>query len=222
MEKYILILLLTISIIVNINQCSSNHKESNNSLQLITALEDTLVIQKNKNNQYLSSIAVLSTTTAKQFTEIESKNREIKTLQHKVKQYQERIKSLTIFQSNLSVDTIIQTVVEQTPNEPPTYHWKFKDKWIDLSGSSNKDSTQFSLQTIEKYDVAIYEEKRELKINILNQNPYSKTNSIQSFYKKLPPTKRWGIGIYTGYGYNIPQGFGYQIGIGINYQLIKF
>lgn len=204
--------------LLNLYQFRNYRAKIKNYNTFISALEDTITIKKNKNNQYVSTISALTAESAKTFAKLDIKNKEVKELQNTIKEYKYKVETLTKFKSQIIVDTVTNTVVEYIQGELPTYKWKFKDEWIDLSGVSKEANTQFSLEVTNKYDVALYEKKKQYKIDITNYNPYSKTTNIQSFYKSKPRQKRVGIGPYIGYGYN--NGFGFQAGIGITYNIL--
>lgn len=216
---YLIIGIVFLSIL-NIYQFDKNRHKTRNLNNLITALGDTLTIEKNKNNQYVSSITALTNENVRQFLSLKVKDKEIQDLQNSVKQYKKKIEALTQFTSQLRIDTVTNTIIEYRDKDSfPVYKWNFKDNWINLNGTSSKDNTQFSLKVTEKYDVAIYTEKKQIKVDVINYNPYSMTTGVQSFYKTKPRQKRVGVGPYIGYGYNINQKFGFEIGIGINYNL---
>lgn len=218
MKRIGIIFLVIFLVLLNFYQCSKNKQEIKEYENLITAIQDTLIFTQKENGTYLSTISVLTAENGQTFLKMKSKDKEIQELQNAVKQYKNKIQTLTQFTSQLKFDTIVNTVVKYQDTFP-TYYFSFKDEWIDLRGNSNKNNTQLSLQTTEKYDVAIYEEKKQIRIDILNRNPYSKTTGIQSFYKTKPKQKRIGVGPYIGYGYGINQKFGFEVGIGITYNL---
>lgn len=63
--------------------------------------------------------------------------------------------------------------------------------------------------------------KKELRIEVVNSNPYIKTTGLDS-YIYTQKQKRFGISVYAGYGLNANFTATPQVGIGLSYQLLSF
>lgn len=100
------------------------------------------------------------------------------------------------------------------------------DQFYSLSGrSTNKGLTISNITIPNTQSIAIGDRKEgffktEFRIEVVNSNPYVKTQEVESFVFKQSK-KRFGVGAFVGYGAS-SEGLSPLIGVGITYDLIRF
>jgi hypothetical protein len=230
--------------IVVAQQCVSNRNKAKENENLIEALNDTIVIWRDKDSLSNSKIQTLKTEKVKDFLKIKSKDKQITDLQDVVKKYQSELKnggSVTNFTSVTNVNSKGKTQVIPKDSVKvgdviemyPTYKYDFvktgdylKEKdfvWVTGHVESNRDDTEVSTQIINKYSVILGEESqgwfkpRKPFALVKNYNPFSETTELRTYEVSRPAYKPFGISGFVGYGVGIdfqPQPF---IGVGITY-----
>lgn len=202
---------------------------------LLTSMNDTLKVWKDKDGLNHGSIGVITTTDPKDFINLPTNDPEIKRLQAEVEKYRKQIKnrgSVTTVTSNTSADIKVPTVVVQQPQDPnfPIYRSKFDlDGWIYGTVEARKDSTLISPRIRNEYTVVIGQEKQGFLglgkpkpfVEVVNKNPYTETTQLRTY--QVDDTRRkshWNFGLYGGYGATLVKKevvVGPQVGGGITY-----
>lgn len=194
-------------------------------------------IDKDSLTQY--KIKSLVTENAKSFLEIEIRDKEIKNLQSLVSKYKKELKqggSMTAFKSEgryevrTKTEIITDTVLRKGDSIfiYPKYFSDFNlNGWIKGSVVGAFDSVRVWATVKNEYEVLLVPEykgwfrKQKAYVQIADKNPYAEIKSINSYQVELPKERKWGIGVFAGYGLT-SYGFTPMIGTGITYTIIKF
>jgi hypothetical protein len=224
------------------NSLKSQLKEQTN---LVSSLNDTVKIWKDKDGLNHAKIEVIKTSSNKDFINLQSKDKEIVELQQLVKQYKKQLSkpgsSATNFTSETKIDnsfgikkdTIETKVVGNDTIKLHKYEYdiSLKDKkgieWVSGKAVATKDSLHLEQKIINKYSVIIGEESqgwfkpKKPFVEVINLNPFSETTKVKTYQVETKPIKKIGIGpgVYYGIGNSFqPQVF---VGIGIQYNFIR-
>jgi hypothetical protein len=192
-------------------------------------LEDSITYYRDKYNNLYSKTSVIETDNEKLFLEIKSKDSIINRLQNLVSKYKKEINrggSVTIIKDSiyiykekditLSKDTIVfsQSVLLDS----------IKDKWIDATFGFNMGKSLFRASVLNDYEIIIGKDSKTKKsfVEVKNNNPYAKVNTLKTYRKTLPDDKKFGLGFYIGCGLNSDIKIRPSIGISLNYNIIEF
>ena len=201
---------------------------------LISSLNDTVKVWRDKDSLSHAKIQVLETSNPKDFINIKSNDKEVQDLQKLVNQYKKQLStkgSVTNFQTITKYDTIYKTnsLSDIRPNKTVIMD-SINNKWISSKfGFNLVDSTTiFNLKLRNEYSVIIGEESqgwfkpRKPFVEVINKNPYSETDKLRTYQVQTPAVKRFGIGPFVGYGIGSNFNAGVFVGVGLQYNLIKF
>jgi len=118
-------------------------------------------------------------------------------------------------------DTITQKLLASLSPGPI---WTHNDKWMDLS--IDYDGLFFSVGYELKDSLSMFETIRRplfkptiREFTVVSNNPNSKVNALR--HTVIEQKRRWGLGIYGGYGFNGRELSPY-IGLGFGYNLLTF
>lgn len=192
-------------------------------------LEDSITYYRDKYNNLYSKTSVIETDNEKLFLQIKSKDSTILRLQNLVSKYKKEINkggSITIIKDSiyiykekditLSKDTIVfsQSVLLDS----------IKDKWIDATFGFNMGKSLFRASVVNDYEIIIGKDSKTKKsfVEVKNNNPYAKVNTLKTYRKILPNDKKFGLGFYVGCGLNSDIKIRPSIGISLNYNIIEF
>ena len=131
---------------------------------------------------------------------------------------------------NITSETTIDSIYIPYPESVPVQfrkEWLKEDHYFSISGISTQNGTTIDkIQLPNTLSFAIGKRKTglfssEYSIEAVNSNPYIKTTGLDSYTFKVPQ-KRFGLGLYAGFG--ILENFTIvpQVGIGLNYFLLRF
>lgn len=114
----------------------------------------------------------------------------------------------------------------------------FTDPWYQVIAQLDLEDYRKSLVQVQTFDSltlawktgksgGIFNRKSWLELDIKNQNPYSRISYAQAYRAPPLPPKKWGLGVFVGwgYGFNVNQGssYGYPIiGVGLQRNFIRF
>jgi len=205
---------------------------------LVSSLNDTIKIWKDKDSLSHSKIEVIKTSNTKNFINLKSNDKEVQELQKLVKSYGDKLKkqgSVTIFSSNTNVDTTIVTKVDTIDIlkdkliiKKPLYYSSFNLKgWVTGITKATEDSIQINLKVKNEYSVIIGEESqgwfkpKKPFVEVINKNPYSETIKLKTYQVEITPIKKIGVG--AGVYYGVGSDFQSQVfvGVGIQYNFIR-
>ncbi len=106
------------------------------------------------------------------------------------------------------------------------FDFQKKDQWLDLIGKFNR---QGILNISLTMDVAVdaisgFDRTGKPTLNLLTDNKYIDVIDIKSYKTDVPKSKKYGIGIFAGYGINTkhPSEPAVVVGAGISYNPICF
>ena len=144
----------------------------------------------------------------------------------------EQASELTKIKALISVvrDSVSHTgiVIKDTAWITPKYSillpFSFSDstKFINLKGYFNQSGKLiYSLKVPVNLDVYTGYKDKVLKTSIVTDNPYISIQDITTIKMDSPKIKKFGIGIFTGYGIS-SGGLSPVIGVGINYNIFTF
>lgn len=180
---------------------------------------------------------------AKDFIDLEVKDKEIIALQELVKKYKKQlankgsatqIKTITkydtIFQRDIS-DVFTNNRITKDSIKKILSDFNFRDSinnnWINTTFGYSMGNINYSLVVKNEYSVIIGEESqgwfkpKKPFVEVINLNPYSETTKVKTYQVETKPIKKIGIGpgVYYGIGNSFqPQVF---VGIGIQYNFIR-
>lgn len=122
----------------------------------------------------------------------------------------------------LNVDTVY--IADSTTN----YDFSYSDRWITLSGRVGAENTinyitrdSVVLTTFVKPSGLFGLGKKNIYVDGYSLNPHSRITGLQNVLLTRAKSKRWGIGIQAGYGWNGSQWAPY-FGVGIQYSIVRF
>ena len=124
------------------------------------------------------------------------------------------------------IDTIIVAGRPQHVLYLP-YSFEKKDTWLSLRGTFNQiGDLGLSIKMDAGLDIwcGIDKDTKLPTAKITTSNPYLQTISINSIKLDTPKPKKFGIGVFGGYGINVNSTVkgGWIIGAGIDYNLFSF
>ena len=226
----ILLAFLTITVLILITLLKLSADRINNLKQVETlyaVTQDSLKIERNKNNEQTATIGVLISENTGLFTKIKSNDIYINRLQKLVQVYELKIGELNtaIVTSNTTIiklqDSLQSVIVGYTHNidtpsiKYPIYNRAFIKDWYSGNVIMGLNKLDFNVKIKNDYDITIGSEKinlfkRKMYANITNLNPDTETKVMKVYQKQEVKTnvlKTFGIGG--------------AIGIGVGYLLFK-
>lgn len=234
-----IIVVLTIIIILLLMQKCSDYSKAKEAHGLVSALNDTVKIWKDKNSASHAKIEIIETYKIRQFKYLQIKDEQINNLQQLVIKYEDKIKnngSVTTFKDRVVIKDKFITKVDTITVYKDNYLVKqveFKSDfdmkgWVVGNIVSNKDSTSLNLKIKNEYVVILgYEKKGLFKpkkpyAEVINKNPYSEFTQLRSYQVKSKPPSALGLGVVAGYGISSNLTPSFFLGMGIQYSLIRF
>lgn len=188
----------------------------NEQVGLLSSLNDTIAVWKDKDGLNHAKIEVITTQSVKDFLAIKNLTGENKKLQESVEKYKKQIKnggSVTNITTETKVKTKTPTVVTTEPKtdkdgvvtQRPVYTSKFDlDGWVVGTTRATADSTEIDLKVRNEYTVVIGEDKTGFLglgkakpfVEVTNLNKYSETTSLKTYNVDVKNKKK--VWIYTG------------------------
>ena len=233
----VLIIVLSFFIVRSCNQDKIISEKTN----LISSLNDTIKIWKDKNGISHSKTEVIKTSSVNDFLKQNVKDEETKELQNTVKKDKNRLGkqgSVTKFNGIIEFEKEIPTLRDTIyiPKDglvikKPVYNSSFDmDGWVVGSIKASEDSTKINLKVKNDYTVIIGEEKtgflglgkRKPFVEVTNKNPYSETTSLKTYQVENYKIKRFGIGPNISYSLGANGQLYPTFGIGLQYNVIRF
>jgi hypothetical protein len=213
-------------------------KSDKSDVKLVQALADSLVFYKRADSTGKASIAVIQMDRAKDFIELQIKDREIQELQKTVKEYKGKLKAGSSV-TNALIETVAElrnrpttifkagdtTIIDSIAYVYPTYTSSIENEWITLKDTISRDTAIHYLKVKNKFSVIVGYDKKKPFVDLITQNPYTETKSLRTYQVSLPKQKRWGIGLSAGVTAtfnNLQVRPAPYVGVGINYNLIRF
>ena len=201
----VLIIILSFFIVRSCNQDKIISEKTN----LISSLNDTIKIWKDKNGISHSKTEVIKTSSVNNFLKQNVKDEETKELQNTVKKDKNRLGkqgSVTKFNGIIEFEKEIPTLRDTIyiPKDglvikKSVYNSSFDmDGWVVGSIKASEDSTKINLKVKNDYTVIIGEEKtgflglgkRKPFVEVTNKNPYSETTSLKTYQVENYKIKR--------------------------------
>lgn len=233
----VLIIILSFFIVRSCNQDKIISEKTN----LISSLNDTIKIWKDKNGISHSKTEVIKTSSVNDFLKQNVKDEETKELQNTVKKDKNRLGkqgSVTKFNGIIEFEKEIPTLRDTIyiPKDglvikKPVYNSSFDmDGWVVGSIKASEDSTKINLKVKNDYTVIIGEEKtgflglgkRKPFVEVTNKNPYSETTSLKTYQVENYKIKRFGVGPNISYSLGANGQLYPTFGIGLQYNVIRF
>jgi hypothetical protein len=206
---------------------------------LNTSLNDTVTFWRTKEGLSKARITVLESYNTSDFIELTTKDTTVKKLQklvEKNKKYINKQGSITIIESETTIDTTTPTVVDNNTKKDstgnsPVYRSKINlGKWVTGIIVASKDSTTTKLSIKNEMDLVIGREKTgflglgkgKTFVEATLHNPYSEVKVLRTYQTQLPKTKKIHVGPTLMYG--IGQNFspGVYVGVGVTWGIINF
>lgn len=221
-----------------LSKACQNDPKNEVQIRLINALNDSIQYYKNQNNQLVSKISVIETENKETFLSLESKDKEILKLQELIKKNR-NADVATIIENKTVYDTLVQEmdILNIYSNGIKLNEWtkgwfngyiKFTPQLDKDDNPTGKADFDLSIEVNNKFRIVHKkDEKGDRFVEVFDENPYSKTKSIRSYYQLPPPEKKpkikkFSIGPNLSYGVNHKGEFLPYIGVGVQYNLFKF
>lgn len=175
--------------------------ESADREDIITGLNDTLVVWKDKQGRSHSKTQTITVSDPKDLLKIKGLEGENKKLQDLVAEYKGKIKkggSVTYIEGETKyVDRVVTEIDTIYTNQVkyPTYRSSFdKDGWVKGNIIAKADSTQIDLKIKNAYGVVLGQEntgflglgKPKTFADVLSYNPYSESTAVRALQVQLP------------------------------------
>lgn len=235
LATFILGALVIILMLKNCTDTRRFHKEEQSNLNLISALNDSIKIIKHKDSSSTARIKVLETSSAKDFIELQIKDKAIEELQSVVKQYKKSLKpgsSVTVgsikTEDTLKTHTPPAIVKSDTVRKDslvyiyPTYKDSVDNGFTKVVGTMGKDSADFAVSISNDFSAVVGYDKKTPFIDFNLKNPHSTVTKLRTYQVSIPPPKKWGIGPNVGYGISQELKQTLFIGVSLQYNLIRF
>lgn len=243
MKNKLFFITIVIAVVLNlrlVKSCNNNRKIEKEKQFLIEALSDTIKYYRDENQQNVARLQVIQYENAENFIKLASANDEIKRLQELVKKSGKN--------TSVATQIITKTVVDTTYHLEKIYSgWKHDLKqtfgnWItgELSFAPTDKTNEFgeiiyfsrvNLQVHDKLNIVHKKDADgRMFVEITNENPFSKIESLRSYYKTEDKPKilannkpkRFSVGPNLSYGLNYKGEFLPYLGIGVQYNVIRF
>lgn len=240
--SWFLVLALIVALFVFNESNMKLNREVKEKSGLISSLQDTLKVVRNRDSSLTATISTLETDNVKQFLNLQVKDSSILALQNLVKDYKSKLREAGSSATKLTTDTKVDTKspTQVNPRDTvkgdslvyiyPSYKSEFNlNNWVEGTVFATRDTTTLRLIVRNDYDVIIGSEgglfkKRKTFVEVTSHNPYSEIKTLRTYRVSQPPPKRWGIGIQAGYGLTLSDKpiLTPYIGIGVSHNLIRF
>lgn len=217
--QVILFVVMIVITLISINKCTTkeneyidNIKALNDSIELYRSKTNKLVAEKSLFSGEISNLKYLNESLYKELEDLKLKN---------------KVKDIVYVNSEIVNEKHDTTYIVKadTISKGFVHDFKFNDEWRELEGKVryHNDSVNIGIdKDIIKFDYTIAIDKNN-KVHITSNNPYIKYNEISGWAIPKQKTKRWGLGISTGYGFSIrSKELSPYIGVSLNYNLIQF
>lgn len=202
------------------NQMNYYKKKQEKHKLLEQIIQDTVMYFRNEENKLVSKIKVYESANIQAFTEIEIKNKEIKSLQELVKE-KERLIKKGASATKIFTETKIDTVFE-VKESGFSLDFNF-DNWILGNIKKSENSLSLSTKINNEFDVVIgRDDNNQNYAEVISHNPYVTKTSVRTYQVKLPPPPKFSLGFQLGYGLTKDLNFSPYVGVGINYKIINF
>src|SRR5690606_23066170 len=197
--SWFLVLALIVALFLYNENKMKLEREVKEGRGLITSLQDTLKIVRNRDSSLTATISTLETDKVKDFLNLSVKDSTILELQSLVKDYKYKLKEAGSSATKLSTDTKVDI---KSPTEIgkgdtvkdnslvyiyPSYKSNFNlNNWIEGSVFANRDTTTLKLIVRNDYDVIIGSEggifkKRKTFVEVTSHNPYSEIKTLRTY-----------------------------------------
>lgn len=238
-DRVIMVGLIIGLIIITIKSCERKIHNDKEQVALVNALQDSLSTFKTKDGLNAGKIAVLETEKISTFTKIKTQDSAIQKLQKIVHDYRNKLDnggSVTTIGTTTGIDTTttptiigmdtIQTDI--TAFVYPTYFDTIRNKWIDYTSETGLDSLaqpyhKISMKVYNDYQVIIGRSKKQGTFaEVIAESPYTDIKAVRTYKVKIPPPKKFGIGVVVAYGIGDNLNTGGFVGLGLQYNFIRF
>lgn len=211
LERVLVITIIILVIVLFGRECG--HKQALADRDAVNAaITDSLRISRNSLGQSTGTTSVITDTDSEYFLSLRSKDSTIVKLQKLVEKYKSQIGksggSITIINSEGTVDLTVPTEIDNSNSEKPTYNSRFS--LLDSSGKSwgggtvvaKPDSTSVKLKYREEIDVLIGIEKTGFLglgkgksfATVTFHNPFSEVQEMKVYQTKSPAKNYWHVG----------------------------
>lgn len=222
MKQFTWILLgaLAISVFFNVQQCNQTKQPPSSFNDALEAAQDSIhTLTDNLNRQLAWTDIIYTEKTDLQGLHV-LKDSTINKLLKITKEQKQKLQSASLIATKTSFDQSVQSEIQKT-DTVIQYVTEYKDRWIEVSTKTDMDtdSTQISLSVKNEWSMWTTLEKKQLKVFVRNENPYTEIEELKSWEMALPPPRRWGFGVLAGYGIGANLKLSPYIGLGGYYRI---
>jgi hypothetical protein len=183
-------LLLCVCLLLGVRSCELVKEASQSTIDLLKLQQDKLELKKtiDEKGREISNIQVVVLQKDKKIQEQLKEIKKLKSLDVKV------ILDTKTMYDTLTIALHDTTIISKT-DTIKYQKFNFNDDWLVIKGKIDNSKLIFdSLQVNNKYKIEIGDErvglfKKEKKVYVINENPHTSTNDLQSFV--LKDKKKW-------------------------------
>jgi len=183
-------LLLCVCLLLGVRSCELVKEASQSTIDLLKLQQDKLELKKtiDDKGREISNIQVVVLEKDKKIQEQLKEIKKLKSLDVKV------ILDTKTMYDTLTIALHDTTIISKT-DTIKYQKFNFNDDWLVIKGKIDNSKLIFdSLQVNNKYKIEIGDErvglfKKEKKVYVINENPHTSTNDLQSFV--LKDKKKW-------------------------------
>jgi hypothetical protein len=183
-------LLLCVCLLLGVRSCELVKEASQSTIDLLKLQQDKLELKKtiDDKGREIANIQVVVLEKDKKIQEQLKEIKKLKSLDVKV-----IIDTKTIYDT-MTIALHDTTIISKT-DTIKYQKFNFNDEWLVIKGKVDNSKLIFdSLQVNNKYKIEIGDErvglfKKEKKVYVINENPHTSTNDLQSFV--LKDKKKW-------------------------------
>lgn len=205
----IIIILIVISTLATVISSLKSCTKESASQNFVSALQDSLKVEKNKNGQLVSSISVLQVDNTNTLLAIKTKDKTLLKLQEELKKTKKA--NVTVVETNTSIHESL--VVDNSKTK-----FNFENQWIELKGETSPNP-YFDLIINNKPVIKQYVEDGKMVVEYSDENPYVSVTNMRSFSPLPKKTIFDKIKIGPGISYVPFAGGGFQPSFSVIYSL---
>lgn len=190
-------------IIISYSTCNSYKHNYEEQSDLISSMQDSIKLFKNKEGESVAQIALLQGSRDNLLKIIGNNDEKL------AKLLKQKSNSGTAFNQTIKVDTVLITKVD-TVDGIAERNSSLVDKWMNIQIKERDDILRAKIEMRDEVTVAFRDirqgflKPKKSVVEVTNANPYVKIDGVRSFEipKKKTNTKLWvGIGVGVGAGY---------------------
>lgn len=223
----ILLLILGIGSIAAYKYYTTTQQEISNLESTKNFLAGKLETTENKLGQETATKEALKVTNEKYLLMMKDLEGAQKELQDVVRELKPQVAAILHTTTSLEASVPTEVTIDTLSNDSvvkPIYNSLYRDNWISLGIQAKYDSTSFDLKVEDKIQLTFDKKgfgKKQLYVTAFNQNPYTKTDELEGYTKKVPQRK-FAVGPSISLGVTSKLEIEPVLGVSFSYILFSF